>query len=72
MYVNYDKELYQKSLYYRHVVDENEEINVHKWLESEKEGSDIGVDKARRSWIMNHKNQWHSEWIKQNLDNLEK
>ena len=70
MYVDYDKELYEKSLYYRHVVDEKKEIDVHKWLESEKVGEDIGVDKARWSWIMNHKNKWYSEWIEKNLSEL--
>ena len=37
MYVDYDKELYENSLYYRHVVDEHKEIDIHKWLESEKD-----------------------------------
>ena len=30
MYVDYDTELYEKSLYYRHVVDESKEIDTHK------------------------------------------
>ena len=28
MYVDHDKELYEKSLYYRHVVDEKKEIGL--------------------------------------------
>lgn len=68
--MDYDQELYEKSLYYRHVVDECNEIEKHKWIESEKEGTDIGVDKARWSWICNHKNNWHSHWISKNLDRL--
>ena len=63
----YDKELYERSLYYRHTVDESAEINKHKWLESEKAGSDIGKHSASWSWICNHKNKWHSHWIEKNL-----
>ena len=46
------------------------EIDKHKWIESEKCGLDIGTDRARLEWICHHKNQWHSEWIKKNLDDL--
>lgn len=69
--MDYDQELYDKSLYYRHVVDETNEINKHKWIESEAAGEDIGKDKARWSWISHHKNKWHSHWIKENLSDLE-
>ena len=68
--MEYDQELYEKSLYYRHVVDECAEIDKHKWIESEKKGRDIGKDKAQWSWICNHKNNWHSHWIKKNLNHL--
>ena len=68
--MEYDQELYERSLYYRHAVDETTEIEKHKWMESEKSGSDIGHDKARWSWICNHKNNWHSHWIKKNLKHL--
>lgn len=69
--MEYDQELYEKSLYYRHVVDETNEIDKHKWIESEKCGNDIGKDKARWSWIFNHKNNWHSHWINENLEKIE-
>jgi hypothetical protein len=69
--VKYDQELYEKSLYYRHVVDESVEIDKHKWLESEREGYDIGKDKARWSWVMHHKNEWHSYWIEKNLSDID-
>jgi len=69
--VEYDQELYENSLYYRHVVDETNEIDKHKWIESEKCGNDIGKDKARWSWIFNHKNNWHSHWINENLEKIE-
>ena len=70
--MDYDQELYDKSLYYRHVVDESSEIDKHKWLESEKTGHDIGKDKARWSWVINHKNEWHSYWIEKNLLDIDK
>lgn len=69
--MEYDQELYENSLYYRHVVDETNEIDKHKWIESEKCGNDIGKDKARWSWIFNHKNNWHSHWINENLEKIE-
>jgi len=68
---SYDKEMYERSLYYRHVVDETNEIDVHKWIESEKAGKDIGINKARLSWIINHKNKWHTDWIKENLSDVD-
>ena len=70
--MDYDQDLYEKSLYYRHVVDECNEIDKHKWIESEKSGFDIGKDKARWSWITHHKNKWHSHWISKNLKCLNK
>ena len=70
--MDYDQELYERSLYYRHVVDECNEIDKHKWIESEKSGFDIGKDKARWSWITHHKNKWHSHWISKNLKCLNK
>jgi len=71
MFVDYDKELYESSLYYRHIVDECKEIDKHKWIESEKQGADIGKDKARLSWVCHHKNDWHTEWISKNLEEIE-
>jgi len=29
-----------------------QEINLHKWLESEKAGHDIGIDRACVSWLI--------------------
>ena len=69
--MDYDQELYDKSLYYRHVVDETNEINKHKWIESEKVGEDIGKDKARWSWICHQKNNWHTHWFTENIKELE-
>jgi hypothetical protein len=34
------------------------EINRHKWLASEKEGSDIGFERASREWINAYSKQY--------------
>ena len=39
------------------------EIERHRWLESEKAGSDIGFDKAAKDWM----NRYSDAWIKENL-----
>lgn len=35
-----------------------EEINRHKWLQSELAGHDIGFDQAADDWIKNHADVW--------------
>jgi hypothetical protein len=40
-----------------------DEIEKHRWLESEKAGKDIGFDKAARDWM----NRFSDAWIKANL-----
>ncbi|MBF0522298.1 MAG: hypothetical protein HQL24_04490 [Candidatus Omnitrophica bacterium] len=35
-----------------------QEIERHKWFESEKAGYDIGFDKAAESWIKLYSKQW--------------
>ena len=35
-----------------------EEIDRHKWLESEKVGRDIGFDNAADDWISNYSEEW--------------
>ena len=39
-----------------------EEIERHRWLESEKAGADIGFDKAAADWL----NRFSAGWIKAN------
>lgn len=34
------------------------EIDYYKWLESEKEGSDIGFERATLEWLSNHFEGW--------------
>lgn len=38
---------------------EKEEIDLHKWIESEKAGYDIGFDRAMFEWIRLYKKNFH-------------
>ena len=40
------------------VMDELDEILEYKWLESEKAGYDIGMDRAIREWLHQHYTAW--------------
>lgn len=46
----------------RQYKSEREEIERHKWFESEKAGRDIGMDMAIVTWIMYHKQKWLKDW----------
>ncbi len=35
-----------------------EEINKYKWIESEKAGKDIGMERATREWMSQYFPQW--------------
>ena len=37
---------------------EEQQVLIHKWLESEKAGYDIGLEKAQESWVEYHKDDW--------------
>lgn len=39
------------------------EIDRHKWIESEKEGRDIGIELAMTDWIMKYKIGWKQYYI---------
>ena len=47
-----------KSLFYRVLKAEHEEIDRLKWLESQKVGFDIGIDHARWLWMIHHQDKW--------------
>ena len=53
-----DIELLKKSLLYRQFQAEREEVLKHKWIESEKAGHDIGLERAMTDWILKHRSQW--------------
>jgi hypothetical protein len=45
-------------LIYKEVLAQRQEVERHKWLESEKAGKDIGYDAALIDWVMKHKSKW--------------
>jgi Domain of unknown function (DUF4032) len=51
-------ELMKNSSLYREFQAEREEILKHKWIESEKEGKDIGFERALTDWIVKHRSKW--------------
>lgn len=53
--------LLTNSALYREYLEEREEILKHKWLESEKQGHDIGFEKALLDWILHHRAAWREK-----------
>ena len=51
-------DLLKNSSLYREFQAEREEILRHKWIESEKEGRDIGFERALTDWIIKHRSKW--------------
>ena len=54
-------ELVKESLLYKEFLAEREEILRHKWIESEKEGHDVGFEKALLDWIVKHRSSWRQQ-----------
>jgi hypothetical protein len=54
-------DLVKESLLYKEFLAEREEILRHKWIESEKAGSDIGFEKALLDWIVKYRSQWRTQ-----------
>ena len=46
---------------YQEFLEERGQILRHKWLESEKEGHDIGFERALLDWVTNHRKKWRKE-----------
>jgi hypothetical protein len=55
----------QNSVLYKEFLAEREEILKHKWIESEKAGSDIGFEKALLDWIVKHRSSWREKRMKE-------
>lgn len=51
-------DLLKGSSLYREFLAEREEILRHKWIESEKQGRDIGFEKALLDWMLKHRTTW--------------
>jgi hypothetical protein len=45
---------------YADFLAERDEILRHKWIESEKVGSDIGFEQALVDWVRNHREAWRA------------
>ncbi len=55
----------KNSVLYKEFLAEREEILKHKWIESEKAGSDIGFEKALLDWIMKHRSNWRERRVRE-------
>ncbi len=51
----------KNSVLYKEFLAEREEVLKHKWIESEKAGSDIGFEKALLDWIVKHRSSWRDK-----------
>ena len=56
----------KNSVLYKEFLAEREEILKHKWIESEKAGSDIGFEKALLDWIVKHRSNWRERRMREN------
>jgi hypothetical protein len=57
----------KNSVLYKEFLAEREEILKHKWIESEKAGSDIGFEKALLDWIVKHRSNWRQKRLKEGM-----
>jgi hypothetical protein len=55
----------KNSVLYKEFLAEREEVLKHKWIESEKAGSDIGFEKALLDWIVKHRSSWRERRIRE-------
>ena len=55
----------QNSVLYKEFLAEREEILKHKWIESEKAGTDIGFERALLDWIVKHRSNWRQKRLKE-------
>lgn len=55
----------KNSVLYKEFLAEREEILKHKWIESEKAGTDIGFEKALLDWIVKHRSSWRDRRMKE-------
>ena len=55
----------KNSVLYKEFIAEREEILKHKWIESEKDGTDIGFEKALLDWIVKYRSSWRDKRMKE-------
>ena len=51
----------KRSLLYKEYSAELEEILLHKWIESEKAGYDIGFERALVDWHLKYRSFWRAK-----------
>ena len=49
---------------YQKFMELKNEIEKHKWIESEKQGNDIGFEQALVEWVTKHRSGWVTNKIK--------
>jgi len=57
---------FSDSTFFKMLSAESEEIKKLKWIESEKEGCDIGLDKAVIIWVTAYRKDWMANFINNN------
>lgn len=62
-------EIKDKSLFFRELLAEREEVMRHKWFLSEKAGRDVGIHETMADWVANHQLAWRKSWRARNLKN---
>ena len=53
--------------YKKYMSDQIKEIEIHKWIESEKANRDLG-EEAIKDWIMKHAKEFREKWEKKDND----
>ena len=56
-----DNHFMHNSTLYKEFLAERNEILKHKWIESEKAGTDIGFEKALLDWIRKYRTSWKKD-----------
>jgi len=51
-------DLFKSSRFYQDYLAERDEILKHKWIESQKAGYDIGLERATTDWHVKHRSGW--------------
>ena len=56
-----DKSWLEKFLLVRYIREMEEDVNLHKWFQSEKAGHDVGWDKASVDWAVHISRRFYRE-----------
>ncbi|MFZ4764598.1 MAG: hypothetical protein ACOYMN_06550 [Roseimicrobium sp.] len=46
---------------YENFLAERQQILDYKWIASQREGEDIGLERALREWVAKHRTAWRAE-----------